>query len=81
MNDDETSEPQITPEEYLAERKKTMRKRSSWAIGLGLTIIFVHFALFAVADVEFTLLFRSIFLFSVCLPWSAAFGDFTKRGD
>jgi len=61
VNDDETSEPQITPEEYLAGRKESMRKRSLWAIGLGLTIIFVHFALFAVADVEFTLLFRSIF--------------------
>jgi membrane associated rhomboid family serine protease len=61
VNDDETPEPQITPEEYLAEQKESMRKRSLWAIGIGLVIIFIHFALFAVADVEFTLLFRSIF--------------------
>ena len=58
---EEENEPQVTPEEYLREQKSAIRKRSAWAIGIGLVLIFVHLALFAVADVDFSLLFRSIF--------------------
>jgi membrane associated rhomboid family serine protease len=61
VNDDETPERQITPEEYLAEQKTRIRKRAFWSIGIGVFIISAHLVLFAVADVEFTLLFRSIF--------------------
>jgi rhomboid protease GluP len=58
---EEENEPQITPEEFLREHKSTIRKRSFWAIGIGSLLIFVHLALFAIADVDFSLLFRSIF--------------------
>ncbi|MDQ3712600.1 MAG: rhomboid family intramembrane serine protease [Acidobacteriota bacterium] len=61
VNDEKTPEPQITPEEYLAEQKNKIRKRAFWSIGIGVFIISAHLVLFAVADVEFTLLFRSIF--------------------
>jgi len=61
VNDEETSEREITPEEYLAEQKIKIRKRAFWSIGIGVFVISAHLVLFAVADVEFTLLFRSIF--------------------
>ena len=61
VNDEETPERQISPEEYLAEQKTQIRKRAFWSIGIGVFIISAHLVLFAVADVEFTLLFRSIF--------------------
>ncbi|MDQ3750735.1 MAG: rhomboid family intramembrane serine protease [Acidobacteriota bacterium] len=61
VNDEETPEQQITPEEYLAEQKTRIRKRAFWSIGIGVFIISAHLVLFAVADVDFTLLFRSIF--------------------
>ena len=61
VNDEETPERQITPEEYLAEQKTRIRKRAFWSIGIGVFVISAHLVLFAVADVEFTLLFRSIF--------------------
>ncbi|HLM00095.1 MAG TPA: rhomboid family intramembrane serine protease [Pyrinomonadaceae bacterium] len=51
---------QITPEEFLAERKSSIRKRSWWSIGIGLLVILAHFALFAVAGIGFNLVFRSI---------------------
>jgi membrane associated rhomboid family serine protease len=64
----------VTPEEYLAERKRTMRRRSWWAIGIGAAIILLHlvlFSLFIYVDefksalegevLSWKLLFRSIF--------------------
>jgi rhomboid protease GluP len=61
-NDDASKEQerQITPEEFLDERKRSMRRRSRWAIGIGLLIVLGHFAFFAVADISFSLVFRSI---------------------
>ncbi len=58
---EEENERQITPEEFLREHKSAIRKRSFWVIGIGALVIFVHLALFAIADVDFSLLFRSIF--------------------
>ena len=40
---------QITPEEYLAERKSTIRNRSWWAIGIGIAIVVFHLLLFSFA--------------------------------
>lgn len=57
----EENERQILPEEYLAEQKNAIRKRSFWAIGIGILLILAHLVLFAIADVDFSLLFRSIF--------------------
>jgi membrane associated rhomboid family serine protease len=39
---------QITPEEFLAERKRAMRRRSWWAIGIGAALVAAHLILFAV---------------------------------
>lgn len=73
-NQEEEVQPQITPEEYLAERKSTIRRRSWWAIGIGAVIIVFHlvlFSLFIYVDefkavlegevLSWKLLFRSIF--------------------
>lgn len=66
VNDEETPERQITPEEYLAEQKSAIRKRSFWAIGIGGFVVAAHLgwlALFSLAglDTDFSVLFRSIF--------------------
>jgi hypothetical protein len=46
----EENEPQpITIEEYLAERKKTIRSRSWWAIGIGAVIVVFHLLVFFLA--------------------------------
>lgn len=58
--------PQITPEQYLAEQKSSIRKKSWWAIGIGTFVVGVHLGwliLFSTlgADPDFSVLFRSIF--------------------
>lgn len=60
--EEQPEQPQrrITPEEFLAEQKSSMRGRSWWAIGIGSLVVLSHFALFAVADIRFTMVFRSI---------------------
>lgn len=63
VNDEETPERQITPEEYLQERKSEMRQRAWWALGIGAAIILLHLAAFG-AGVYFLTwkdLLRSIF--------------------
>lgn len=39
---------QITPEEFLAERKRSMRRRSWWAVGIGAAVVALHLFLFFV---------------------------------
>ncbi|HEY0048544.1 MAG TPA: rhomboid family intramembrane serine protease [Pyrinomonadaceae bacterium] len=46
---EEESPPPITPEEFLAERKRSMRRRSWWAIGIGAVLVALHLFLFALA--------------------------------
>lgn len=48
-NDQPEEQPQrqITPEEFLAERKSSIRKRSWWAIGIGAALVVLHLAAFA----------------------------------
>lgn len=71
---EENEQPQITPEEYLQQRKRMIRNRSRWAIGIGVFLITAHlvlFALFIYVDefkdalegeaLSWKLLFRSIF--------------------
>jgi rhomboid protease GluP len=65
VNDDETPEQQISPEEYLAEQKSRIRTRSVWAIGIGALVVAAHLAwlaLFSFAGLQpdFSVLFRSI---------------------
>ena len=65
VNDEETSEQQITPEEFLAEQKSRIRTRSFWAIGAGAFVVGAHLAwlaLFSFAGLQpdFSVLFRSI---------------------
>lgn len=65
VNDDETPERQVTPEEYLAEQKKAIRSRSLWAVGIGGLIVAAHLGwllLFSFAGLQpdFSVLFRSI---------------------
>jgi len=51
----------LTPEEFLRQRKSTLRNRSRWAIGIGIFITIAHLLLFSLADADPALLFRSIF--------------------
>ena len=65
VNDEETPEQQISPEEYLAEQKSAIRKRSAWGIGIGAFVVGAHLAwlaLFSFAGLnpDFSVLFRSI---------------------
>ena len=65
-NENSAEEKQVTPEEYLLDQKKSIRKKSWWAVGIGGFIVFVHLGwllLFAVmgANPDFSVLFRSIF--------------------
>ncbi len=65
VNDEETPERQISPEEYLAEQKSRIRTRSVWAIGIGGFVVVAHLAwlaLFSFAGMnpDFSVLFRSI---------------------
>ncbi len=65
----EKFEQEQTPEEFLAERKSKVRKRSWWAIGIGSVLIVAHLVLFSliIYSDEFNEvlswrdLFRSIF--------------------
>lgn len=63
---EEEPTPQITAEEYLAEQKRSIRKKSWWAIGIGGFLVLVHigwmliFALLG-AQTDPSVLFRSIF--------------------
>ncbi|MDQ3798074.1 MAG: rhomboid family intramembrane serine protease [Acidobacteriota bacterium] len=38
--------PRITPEEFLAERKRAIRRRSWWAIGIGAVLVALHLLVF-----------------------------------
>ena len=46
---DEQPPPQMTIEEYLAERKSTLRRRSWWAIGIGGAVVGLHLLVFFLA--------------------------------
>lgn len=65
VNDEETPERQITPEEYLAEQKSVIRTRSFWAIGIGGFVVLTHLAwiaFYSLVGFDFnpSVLFRSI---------------------
>ena len=65
-NENPAEEKQLTPEEYLLAQKKSIRKKSWWAVGIGGFIVLVHLGwlvLFAVLgrNPDFSVLFRSIF--------------------
>lgn len=47
-NGEEEIQPQISPEEFLAERKRVIRNRSWWAIGIGAAIVVFHLLAFFV---------------------------------
>lgn len=74
VNDDEQS-PQLTPEEFLQQKKKEMRRKSWWGIGLGAIVVLINIgAIWLLVNSPeyaeelgitksdfFTLLFRNIF--------------------
>lgn len=65
-NPEEEKQQQIAPEEYLLAQKKSIRKKSWWAVGIGGFIVLVHLGwlvLFAAlgGNPDFSVLFRSIF--------------------
>ncbi len=65
VNDEETPERQIPPEEYLAEQKSAIRKRAFWGIGIGAFVVGAHLAWlaffsYAGLNPDFSVLFRSI---------------------
>lgn len=60
------AEKDVPPEQFLAEQKSSIRKKSWWAVGIGGFVVLVHIAwlvLFGLAgaDPDFSMLFRSIF--------------------
>lgn len=70
----ETEKPGITPEEYLADQKRSIRRKAWWGIGIGATVVLLHIVgflfLFTIQDeirgeleepLSWKLLFRSIF--------------------
>jgi len=62
---EEIPERQISPEEYLAEQKSSIRKRAYWATGIGALIVGAHLGwlvLFSFAGLnpDFSVLFRSV---------------------
>ena len=77
QSDDELIEsrrPEITPEQFLAEQKRSIQKKSAWAIGLGGGVVALHLIGFLILTlvqeelrgeleepVSWKLLFRSIF--------------------
>jgi membrane associated rhomboid family serine protease len=42
-------EPRLTPEQYLAERKQSMRAKSLWAVGIGSALVAGHILMFGYA--------------------------------
>lgn len=65
QNENSTEQEQLTPEEYLAKRKASARKKSWWAIGIGGFLVSVHLGwmiLFYLAGLktDFSIIFRSI---------------------
>ena len=65
VNDEDAPEQKITPEEYLAEQKRAIRKRAFWGIGIGAFLVSAHLGwlvLFSAAGMQpdFSVLFRSI---------------------
>lgn len=63
----EEQEPlRLTIDDYVAEQRRSIRRKSFWAVGIGGFVVAVHIAwlaLFALAGVEpdFSILFRSLF--------------------
>ena len=82
---EEEPTPQITAEEYLADQKRSIRKKSWWAIGIGGFLVAVHigwmlvFALLG-ARPDLSVLFRSIFFILGLFAFGAgAFGLYYAR--
>lgn len=64
-NSENENQPQPTPEEFLADRKSSIRRKSWWAIGIGGFLVVVHLGwmlLFYLIGLktDFSILFRSI---------------------
>lgn len=63
---EEEDTPKMTIEEYVAEQRRSIRRKSLWATGIGGFLVAVHLIwliLFGLAGVEpdFSILFRSLF--------------------
>lgn len=80
---DEREQPRLTPQEYLAERKRSMRIKSWWAIGIGGALVLGHIILFgyviftgeAEGVIGWADLFRSIyFILGIFALAGGAFG-------
>jgi membrane associated rhomboid family serine protease len=83
--EDEEQEPPQTAEEYLAEQKRSIRKKAWWALGIGGFVVLVHigwllfFAMLG-ADPDFSVLFRSIFFILGLFGFAAgAYGLYYAR--
>lgn len=64
QNENSEEQEQLTPEEYLAKRKASARKKSWWAIGIGAFLVFAHLVwlpvLYWFGRESFSLFFQSI---------------------
>jgi rhomboid protease GluP len=64
-NPENENQPQPTPEEYLADRKSSIRRKSWWAVGIGGFLVAAHLGwmiLFNLVGInkDFSLLFHSV---------------------
>ena len=65
VNDEDTPERKVTPEEYLADQKSRIRKRSAWGIGIGALLVVAPLGWLLVFSAsglqpDFSVLFRNI---------------------
>jgi membrane associated rhomboid family serine protease len=63
---EEEPAPQITAEEYLADQKRSIRKKAWWGVGIGGFLVAVHLGWLLIfgllgAKLDLSILFRSIF--------------------
>ncbi len=76
----EEEEPNLTPEEYLAERKRTIRRRAFWFLGGGLLIMAFHLIRLVSGIASAADLFQSIsFIFGLFGLVGGVWGIFYAR--
>src|SRR5688572_9294151 len=89
----QSQQAEITPEQFLAEQKKSIRTKSAWAIGIGGGVVILHIIGFLILvsiqeelrgefdePVSWKLLFRSIFFVLGLLALAGGFWGLYSAG-
>jgi membrane associated rhomboid family serine protease len=75
----EPAEVSQTPEEYLANQKKTMRNRAWWAFGTGAFVILVHFGWAAILGLGLSNIVTIFFVLGVFFFFAGVWGLWEAR--